>query len=289
MTIAVEAQLLDAVAAAMAETPDVRLRDVMTAFVTHAHAFLREVRPTEREFEYGLRFLQSLGEHCTAQHNEVVLAADTLGLSTLVTLINLPASQAATAPALLGPFWRPDAPYRFSGANITSDETRGEPLVVSGTVRDEDGAPIACATVDVWQAADNGLYDNQDAAQPDMNGRGRFLTGKDGQFRFETVRPVGYDLPPTGPVADLLRTQGRTAHRPAHLHFMISGNGFRTLVTRIFVTDGIDAPPDATFSVVPALIPIPVPITGEAEPGAALHYDFTLARGESRLPAAPIA
>src|SRR4029078_6466828 len=44
-----EQQLVDAVIASLASTPDQRLKTVLTALVEHLHAFNREVRLTARE------------------------------------------------------------------------------------------------------------------------------------------------------------------------------------------------------------------------------------------------
>ena len=44
-----------------------------------------------------------------------------------------------------------------------------------------------------------------------------------------------YPIPADGPVGRLLAATGRSPLRAAHLHFMVSAPGFRTLVTHIFV------------------------------------------------------
>ena len=79
-----EASVTEAVKAALAHTGDPRLRQIVSAFVDHAHALIREVDLTEEEFDAGLRFLAAIGQANTDSHNEVVLAADVLGISTLV-------------------------------------------------------------------------------------------------------------------------------------------------------------------------------------------------------------
>jgi hypothetical protein len=174
MVIEQESEVTGAVEEAMAGTPDTRLREVMAAFVRHSHAFLREVRPTEDEFEAGLRFLVGIGQATTEVKNEVVLAADVLGISTLVGLLNNPVGCGQTAAALLGPFWRRNAPHYDLGANLVQSPTPGLPLFVSGVVRDMNGRPVAGAEVDVWHASPVGLYENQDPEQAEMNLRGLF-------------------------------------------------------------------------------------------------------------------
>ncbi len=296
MVIEHESEITGAVEAAMAQTPDDRLREVMAAFVRHSHAFLREVRPTEDEFEAGMRFLVGIGQATSEVKNEVVLAADVLGISTLVGLLNNPIGCGQTATALLGPFWRGNAPRYPLGANLVQSPTPGLPLFVSGAVRDIDGRPVAGADVDVWHASPVGLYDNQDPEQAEMNLRGLFTTDAEGGFRFRSVRPAGYPVPTDGPVGDLLRAQLRHPYRPAHLHFMITKPGFKTLITQIFADDADHLETDVTFSVIRSIVghyvlhedgPAPAPDVEGAF--YTLQYDFVLEPGEMRIPIPPIA
>ena len=99
-----EDQLAEAVCRAVAATADERLRVILDSLVRHLHAFLREVHPSEREFEHGLRFVRSLGELSSAHRDETIIAADVLGLSSLVTLLN--EAEAASAAALRRPMYR---------------------------------------------------------------------------------------------------------------------------------------------------------------------------------------
>ena len=87
------------------------------------------------------------------------------------------------------------------------------------------GAPIPGAVLEIWQTADNGLYSNQDTAQPDYNLRARQTVGADGRYAFTTVRPAPYTVPDDGPVGELLRATGRHPWRPSHLHFIVQADG----------------------------------------------------------------
>src|SRR5262245_53120274 len=209
------------VLAAMAPTPDARLREVMSALVRHAHAFVREVKLTEDEFERALEFVVGLGQATDAKKNEAVLAADILGISTLVMMLSNADVHGGTHAALLGPFWRLNAPECAPGESINRSDIPGDALEISGTVRDLEGKPIADAVVDVWHASPVGLYENQDPEQPDMNLRGRFRTDAEGRYRLRTIRPAGYPVPTDGPCGELLRAQDRHPYRPAHVHFMV--------------------------------------------------------------------
>ena len=268
----------DIVVEAMSRTPDARLRTIMESLVRHAHAFLREVKLTEQEFETALDFLVRLGQSSGPEKNEVILASDLLGISTLVVMLNK--NREGTDPALLGPFWRAQSPPCEPGANISRDAGRGEALSVSGRVLDPAGSPVAGALVDVWQASPVGLYENQDPQQPDHNLRGRFETDAQGRFHFRTLRPAGYPVPTDGPCGEMLRAQQRHPYRPAHIHFMISREGYRTLVTQVFDNADAAIESDVVFGVTPAL-------AGDFRKGAdgelRLDYDFVLHLGVRRI------
>lgn len=290
-----EGMLTDAVREAMAATPDARLRSAMDALVRHLHAFVREVRPTEQEWEAGIAFLTGLGQATNDTHNETILAADVLGISSLVGALNDCTVESQTASALLGPFWRKGVPDLPLGATIAGAGTPGRPVHVSGQVTTPDGSPVAGALVDVWQADPRGMYDNQIPDLTTMNLRGQFRTDAQGRYWFRTVRPAGYPVPTHGPVGDLLRAQRRSPYRPAHIHFMVSAPGYRTLVTQVFADDAEHLENDVTFSVIRSLVatfarhdtPEGAP-EGFAAPWYSLAYDFCLTPGESRLPIPPI-
>ncbi len=285
-----------AVLEAMDRTADPRLRRVMEALVRHLHAFAREVRPTEEELERGLDFLAAVGKACTGTHNEAVLLSDALGFSTLVCLLNNGRDGATeTAAALLGPFWRADSPETPDGGSIVRSPTPGAPLFAECLVRGPGGAPVAGARVDVWQASPGGMYENQDAAQADMNLRGRFSTDAEGRFRFRSVKPAGYPIPTHGPVGELLRAQNRHPYRPAHVHFLVHKPGFKTLVTQVFVDGDEHLETDAVFGVTRSLVGGFRRRDGQAPDGStdgpwySLDHAFTVEPGEARLPRPPIA
>lgn len=284
-----EASVTTVAHAAMARTPDPRLRQLVAAFVDHMHALIREVDLTEAEFDTVLKFVTTIGQQTNDVHNEVVLAADVLGVSTLVALRNNPEMQGQTAAALLGPFWRDASPECRAGASIARCDMPGAPMLVSGQVRDVDGRPVAGAKVDVWQASPVGLYENQDEHQPDMNLRGHLYTGADGRYSFRTVRPAGYPVPTHGAVGVLLRLQERHCMRPAHVHFMVSHPRCKTLITQVFADDCDHLGSDVSFGVTKPLVG---QFVRHAPPGEeeyyTLHYDFVLEQGESCFPEAPI-
>jgi catechol 1,2-dioxygenase len=276
----------------MARTSNPRLREIIGALVEHSHALIREVDLTEGEFETALKFLVAIGQQTNDHHNEVVLAADVLGLSTLVALRNNTQQDGQTASALLGPFWRAESPFCDNGDSIVRSDLPGPVVLVTGQVRAIDGRPLAGVVVDVWQASPVGLYENQDEQQPAMNLRGRFRTDANGRYSFRTVRPSGYPVPTSGAVGALLQAQNRHCMRPAHLHFMLSKPGCKTLITQVFSDDSEHLASDVVFGVTASLVGKFTkcePATGsDAEQRYALEYDFVMEQGISTLPEPPI-
>ena len=271
---------------AMARTPNPRLREVIASLTRHLHAFVQEVKLSEEEFEQALDFIVAIGQATGEKKNEVVLAADILGISTLVALQNNQDPQGESPSALLGPFWRANAPDCACGDSIARSGTPGVPLFVSGVVRDGQGRPLADAMVDVWQASPVGLYENQDPTQENMNLRGRFRTDAEGRYHFQSVRPAGYPVPVDGPCGVLLKSQRRHPNRPAHLHFMVSKPGFKVLVSQVYADDDENLESDPTFGVTRRLIGrYALQPDGQS---ATLAYDFQLEPGETKFPRPPI-
>ena len=68
------------------------------------------------------------------------------------------------------------------------------------------------------------------------------------------MRPAPYTVPEDGPVGELLRATGRHPWRPSHLHFIVTANGYRSLVTEVFPSDDPYLDEDAVFGVREKLI-----------------------------------
>src|SRR5580698_2939266 len=146
MIIDREEQVTDAVLAESERIDDPRLKLIIQSMIRHLHGFAREVRLTEKEFNQALNLITALGQRTTDIHNEPRLIAGSLGLSTLVCLMN----NAGTSANLLGPFWREGAPRVANGGSIIRSPTPGTPLFFYGHVVDTEGKPVANANVDVW-------------------------------------------------------------------------------------------------------------------------------------------
>ena len=285
-----------AATSAMERTPDLRLREILVSLVTHLHGFVRDVRLTEAELRDAAAVLAELGKLSTDTHNEVILMAGSLGVSSLVCLLNNgDQGNTETAQSLLGPFWRLNSPRVENGGSIVRSTTAGPTLFVSARVVDHAGHPVAGAEVDVWHASPVGLYENQDPEQADMNLRGKFITDEDGRFSFRSIMMIGYPIPTDGLVGRLLKLQNRHPYRPAHLHALIFKSGFKVLISQVYDPADPHLDTDAQFGVTRALIGNFVrheePHPTESDVGApwySLDHVYKMEAGEAVLPRAPI-
>ena len=157
----------------------------------------------------------------------------------------MPTPLVATRNDILGPFWRPGAP--FSSKLIPPGAT-GQKLVMSGTVMDTDGKPVPGVIMDFWNADKDGASDLKNPGQAldpsEFKYRGLVKTGADGRYEVETVVPGRYKIP--GGLPGFETFDG--VLRPSHLHVMTSHNGTVPLITQIYF-EGDDAIPNDPWAV----------------------------------------
>jgi len=121
-----------------------------------------------------------------------------------------------TTTDILGPFYRPNAPVR-SDMRIAGD--KGQKVILSGIVKHKDcKTPLKGATVELWHCSADGVYDND---SPDFKYRAKTYSDQNGNYSFQTVLPVPYDV-------------GDSTTRPAHFHMLISAPGYQTLITQLY-------------------------------------------------------
>jgi len=249
-----ENTITDAVQDRLTSPTPTRVHDVSAALVRHLHALVREIRPTFAEWETAIKFLTRIGEFCDENRQEFILLSDVLGVSMLVDAINYHAEGRETETTVLGPFFVERAEEYPNGSDI-SPEISGDALLISGVVCDADGRPLSGATVDIWHSDSEGYYDVQQLEKVDQLAmRGRFKTHDDGRFWCWSIKPAPYPIPHDGPVGDLLKAQGRHPWRPAHVHFMVTADGYEKLVTHIFVAGDPYLDSDVVFGVKDSLI-----------------------------------
>jgi protocatechuate 3,4-dioxygenase beta subunit len=271
----------DAVIAQMASTTDPRLREVMESLVRHLHDFAREVKLTPAEWLAAIGFLTRVGQSCTPIRQEFILLSDTLGLSRLVNLMDDQANRTgeATEASLLGPFYREASPRYAYGESIAA-HAKGPEMMLFGQVLNEAGEGVSDAVVEVWQTDADGAYDLQTNDPSIMDMRGQFRTDAEGRYAIRTLIPLGYSIPMDGPVGGLVRQQNRHGFRPAHIHMLIGAEGYRELVTALYLGDDPHIGSDTVFGVSESLVVRPrAGLEGSPSPDVpSVRYDFRIAR-----------
>ncbi|REE71030.1 hydroxyquinol 1,2-dioxygenase [Rhodococcus wratislaviensis] len=231
--MAIEQRLVDSVVASFDSTTDPRLKELMQSLARHLHAFIREVRLSEGEWSNAIAFLTAVGNVTDDRRQEFILLSDVLGVSMQTIAVGNPAYKDATESTVFGPFFVEDAPEVAVGGDIAGGAT-GQPCWIEGTVTDTMGNPVPGARIEVWQADEGGFYDVQ-YSDGRIAGRAHLFADAHGRYRFWGMTPVPYPIPSDGPVGKMLAATNRSPMRVAHLHFMVTADGQRTLVTHIFV------------------------------------------------------
>ncbi len=253
MAKSTEDMLTESALSRLANDSDPRFKQVITALIKHVHAFAREVELTEEEWFEGVKFLTAAGQKCDNKRQEFILLSDVLGLSMLVDAINHRRPGGATENTVLGPFFVHGAKEIKNGDNL-AEGWAGEPTLVRGRVLGTDGKPLANALLDIWHSDDVGYYDVQLPTFEEKQLRGKLRTDAEGRYWFRTIKPEFYPVPTDGPVGIILTRMGRHPFRPAHIHFIVSADGYESCVTHLFVKGGKYLDSDAVFGVKDSLI-----------------------------------
>ena len=264
--------ITQAVIARFAETPDARLKEIMTSLVQHLHSFAREVKLTEQEWFQGIEFLTRVGHITDERRQEFILLSDTLGLSMLTVAMNNDKPAGCTESTVFGPFYVEDAPSFELGQDVANGAP-GIPCTVRGSVRGLDGQPVPGAELQVWQADAEGKYDVQREGLDSHQGRGVLHANDKGEYHFRSILAEAYPIPDDGPVGDMLRATRRHPWRPAHLHFMVKAPGYETLITHVFRDGDAYLDSDAVFGVRQSLI---ADWKKQPDGNYLVEYDFVL-------------
>ena len=191
---------------------------------------------------------------------------------------------AGTPRTIEGPLYVEGAPLSTGDARLDDGTDKGEVLVMHGRVLSDDGTPVNGAVVDVWHANTLGNYSHFDPSQTAFNFRRRIRTDDEGRYRFRSVMPSGYGVPPGSGIDHALTAIGRHGKRPAHVHFFVSAPGHRHLTTQINIAGDPLIYDDFAYATRDELIPhverhdepARIHAAGLNEPFAEIAFDFTL-------------
>ena len=247
------------------------MRDLMLA--------IDELDITPEEFWAGLNYLGDAG-----RNGELGLIVPGVGLE---HFLDLRMDEAEARAGIKGGTPRTiEGPLYVAGA----PEAQGE-------ARLDDGKPLAGAKVEVWHANSLGNYSYFDKSQSDFNLRRTIVTDKQGRYKFRSILPVGYSVPPGGSTDRLLQQLGRHGHRPAHIHFFVSAPGHRKLTTQINLESDPHLWDDFAFGTREGLVP-PIKTNSDAaamkalgvdKPFYEIDFDFTLHAEKDSVPATQFA
>jgi len=163
----------------------------------------------------------------------------------------------ATTSDILGPFYRPYSPVR---KNLVIPGEGGKLVELMGTVKHQDCiTPYKNAKVELWHCDNNGVYDNSSDA---FRYRGTTFTNKNGEYSFETVLPVPYDV-------------GNGTIRPAHFHMMITAEDYQPLVTQLYFSGDEYIESDSSASVAVGRI---LDVEELADGSAKVHFPVNMAK-----------
>lgn len=275
----------DRVVNAMGPKTSPRLRQIMASLIRHVHDFARENELTVDEWMTGVQMINWAGKMSDAKRNEGQLLCDVIGLESLVDEITykvVSGSDAPTATAILGPFFRADTMVRKNGDSIVTGVDDAEIVFMHGQVLDfTSKQPLAGAVVEVWQASTNGLYEQQDPNQVEHNLRGKFTADENGRYWFYCIRPTPYPVPNDGPAGKLLELMDRHPYRPAHIHILATHDKYKPLVTQIFDKKDPYLTNDSVFAVKDSLIVDFSPRQNDHKASLELEYDVKMVPVES--------
>ena len=155
-----------------------------------------------------------------------------------------------TPSQTVGPFFHYMlTPHSYAATEVfTADLTKGTDVAnairITGRVLDADGAAMADAFVEIWQADAAGYYATTEAVlegnHRPFHGFGRCDTDKDGGFHFNTIKP-----------GHVPHSNG-TRQAP-HIAVNLFGRGMlKHLTTRFYFADEPSNSTDAILNLVPA-------------------------------------
>ena len=185
----------------------------------------------------------------------------------------------ATPTQVEGPFYPPE-PHDESDVDLTrldghEEAAAGDIIFVRGRVTDAENKPLADVRVDIWQANHFGRYAHPDdpntaPLDPNFQGIGITRTDANGMYGFKTIKPAAYPL----------SALGDAGWRARHIHFKLSDDNGRSLITQMYFEGDPLLEDDLAFLEAPenerhVLVTVPV---ADSDTGIPVHrFDIALA------------
>lgn len=228
----------------LAPGADPALQRKIAILVKHLHAAVDELQLKEHELHAAIDFFTR-----ACKNDDTMFLADMMGISMRVNDLTF-AVPNGTAPNVIGPLYREDAPFIPNPGNIVTDDELGDHVLISGQVTSaETGRPLPGAVLDIWQTNADGRYENEDPGQPDYNFRRRIRTDAEGRYQVHTVIPGAYEIGNRDtPATEFFIKLGRGRFRAPHIHLRVTCDGCADLVSMIYFEGAKENDDDCIFS-----------------------------------------
>jgi catechol 1,2-dioxygenase len=271
---------------------DARIKEVTNRLLYRLMQVIDECDVSMDEFWAAVGFIAQ-----TAKNNEFGLLIPGIALEHFLDLrLDEAESKAGikggTLRTIEGPLYVAGAPLSKGEARMDDGTDPGEPFIIEGQVRGEDGNIIAGAIVDLWHANSKGGYSFIDGVQAPYNLRRRIETDEKGRYLARSIVPSGYGCPPDSCTRTAMNALGRHAERPAHVHFFVTAPGYRKLTTQFNFTGDKYLYTDFAFGTRDELIVTLERVTESSEirnagfnrPFARARFDVVLTKEKSGAP-----
>ncbi|QAA98390.1 MULTISPECIES: catechol 1,2-dioxygenase [Agrobacterium tumefaciens complex] len=245
---------------------DARMKQIVHRIMSDLFKAIDDLDITPDEYWNGIAWLNDIGAA-----GQAGLISPGLGLDHFLDerLDAIDASLGIENPTprtIEGPLYVAGAPvsHGFARLDDGTDEN-GHPLIMHGTVYGADGNPLPDAKVEVWHCDTRGFYSHFDPTgkQAPFNMRRTIITDENGRYKFQSIVPHGYGVPPGSPTEKLLSALGRHGQRPAHIHLFISADDHRKLTTQINIEGDPLINDDFAYATRDGLIPSVIERTDE--------------------------
>jgi protocatechuate 3,4-dioxygenase, beta subunit len=175
------------------------------------------------------------GHHCPGRREALLKTLSLAGLGLLPGIGRAQEPLRPTWMEIIGPFYPVGKPAD-QDADLTliagrAERAQGDILYLSGRVLAGNGAPVAGAVLEIWQANAAGRYahtgdKNPAAVDPNFQGYARIATDSEGRYAVKTIKPGAYPVP------------GGWMRAP-HIHFDVTGRLTRLVTAMYFEGDAL--------------------------------------------------
>ena len=244
-----------------------RVKQVVHRILTDLYKAIDDLNVTPDEYWTAIAWLNEIGASGQAGLISPGLGLDHFLDERLDAIDDALGIKNETPRTIEGPLYVAGAPVSTGFARLDDGtDENGHTLIMHGTVFKADGTPFAGASVEVWHCDTRGFYSHFDPTgkQAPFNMRRTIIADENGRYKFQSIVPHGYGVPPGSPTEQLLSALGRHGQRPAHIHFFVSGADHRKLTTQINIAGDPLVNDDFAYATRDGLVPDVVERSDEA-------------------------